>query len=601
MVDAKLVDQVELAPIVTASLQVRSLAVILDRVVKAAGEGKKPVVEIDLDLTSLRPVYRTTQAVKVAARAYDIEELADPTKLPMLPGYTDEAWEAFLEITGLPQRYPKLVWRGPTDGAGASASVRSTFHQAYWTTDWLQEDEPNSGLGAFVRAVEDRGGVVVFISGRWLPEQFEPSRIALRRAGVPEPNLLIGNPRHGDTVAAGQKPLSDAQIKALRQPEIREKYGTPVAVIDDRVANRQAVIDANDDPVLGVGIAIAGFSFDVATASAPARISSFEDFAMRGPDPRQSQFVSARYPDPIAGRPWRSDHQGLGRNGRGYVLPRAADPGLDGARLALGFALPFGDLVERSREGALDVDAFMEQCLSTIPQDERDTIDATLDEARRLASEKKAEPYPDSEVDRRHLRYTLAASWLHARDLEVVMGALGYSLPATGKHDLREDVPVADVKAYVAGERAAGAQYSAWFTNWVEGLKTGDQVNIDFFNPSLTVSIWRWRPDVAMNQDAMDAHRVSAHHEGDGKDRYDPLEAAVNELLHHREGIYGIRKEPVTSWDALAAQMERVSDVEQLAKSSVAIRLLRDALPLLRQLEREGRITPWGLVEGASF
>jgi hypothetical protein len=94
----------------------------------------------------------------------------------------------------------------------------------------------------------------------------------------------------------------------------------------------------------------------------------------------------------------------------------------------------------------------------------------------------------------------------------------------------------------------------------------------------------------------MDVHRVSSHHEGDCDERYDPIEAAVNNVFHQREGTLGIRKEPIQDLKTMLRSVERDTDAEELAKSSVGRRALRDAIDAATSLEAQGSITPWGLV-----
>ena len=77
-------------------------------------------------------------------------------------------------------------------------------------------------------------------------------------------------------------------------------------------------------------------------------------------------------------------------------------------------------------------------------------------------------------------------------------------------------------------------------------------------------------------------------------ERYDPVEAAVNNVLHQREGLYGIRKEPVVSWIRMAEVAERHTDAEDLARSSAGRQALEDAIEIGKKLERVGALTPWG-------
>jgi anthranilate phosphoribosyltransferase len=159
---------------------------------------------------------------------------------------------------------------GEKDGKDGD-SVYSAFHTAFWNTDYLRYDTLTPGLSKFIRRLQKAGAVVVFVSGRWKEEQIEPTRYVLKKEGLEDVPLLIGNPGH-DT----ENPISDSQIKALHQAEIKEKYGVPAVFIDDRKENRDAVCAANPEcTMLSVGCAISGFTFDEETTGVSLGISSF--------------------------------------------------------------------------------------------------------------------------------------------------------------------------------------------------------------------------------------------------------------------------------------------------------------------------------------
>lgn len=591
-------------PVPTHDDQSATLDAVLRVVAEVAAWRHTPVVEIDLDLTALCPRERTRQALAAAGDEYDIPEFAFPKSASaLLPGYTDEAWAAFLAASDLRAAYPDLPWERQTSGR----SVFATFHREYWRTERLIEDEPTPGLGEFVRRVEDRGGRVVFLSGRWRVDQIAPSRAALQRAGIAAPSLLIGNPWHAENVRDGEAVWSDAQVKKIRQAEIRERYGVPVAVFDDRRTNREAVAAANAEflataglpPVLGVAVTIPGFSHDQETIRAAHRISTFEGSATTGPDPRREPYLAARYPAPApaGGAPEGGLLTGLGRNGRGYVLPRR-NGGAYRQQPPSGYTPHFDDLARRP-PGSLTDEQFMATAEATIPAAEWGLLDAALNLAEAEAKVGLAAPFPDCPRDRADLRHALACSWLHSRDLDVVMAAVGYPLPATGVHDLTECVPAEDVIVAISRALDRGARYSEWFLRWVQRLDRRGAVNVDFLNPNLTVGTWRWRADADMPQDAMDAHRVSAHHDGDGNARYDPVEATVNNLLHARESVYGVQKSPVLGWAELAERTATQVGAEAVAKSGWGGPFIRDAIPVVRFLEDTGYVMPWGVV-GAS-
>lgn len=596
------VDDCELHESVSVACQLRTLAELARRVGEAVARGMRPVVEIDLDLCALRPVFRTKAALRQVGEEFSIPEFIAPDTLPLLPGYSDEAWLAFVQRLDLPARYPALRWIESGRASRSAGTPFARFHSLYWTTEWLREDEPTAGLGAFVNSVEASGGHVVFLSGRWLEAQVEPSLESLRRAGIARPRLLIGNPWHETLVAPGQATLSDAAVKAWRQATIVREMGTPIAVIDDRAANREAIVSSHSHPVASVAIAIPGFTADPVVLDAPLRLSTFEDFSRTIDSPPLRSRMSRRYPGLGQGWPGRGDYAGLGRNGLEYVLPRLAPTARPRPSLA-----PFEGLLEQHRERRaagqpLSERELLDAAERTIPESERATMRQTLLAARELAERNLAAPWPASTADQQSLWYSLVCAWLHSRDVEVMMDSIGYRVEAAGVHDLREWVDAREVRGLILAENVAAqerirrANYSDWIVNWARSLPEGP-VNVSFLNPSLLVDLCQWSPRQTKPQDAMDVHRLADHHEGDGGERFDPIEAGINNLLHQREGRDGVRKEPVVPWATLAEQASTESGAVELAKNSAARQALRDAIARAVELEQAGCLTPWSLCE----
>lgn len=258
---AQQVERRVLHPWVTAAQQSRVLGEVLRRVEVLNTRGKRGVVQIDLDLTALRPIERTRTALKTIAARFGVPALATATPLP---GYTDGAWETFLSTTGLDKRHPTVDWK----------ALYREFRAAYWYGDkpgasrdtgyvGLERDVPTAGLVDFVKRVRAAGGEVVFNSGRG--EQAEQGTLAaLKRAGLSNPILAIGSDPN----------LHGGEVKALRQKQL-DALGTTVAVIDDRLRNREALAPETKG-ALHVAIAVPGFTAEAPTATTTRRISTFE-------------------------------------------------------------------------------------------------------------------------------------------------------------------------------------------------------------------------------------------------------------------------------------------------------------------------------------
>ena len=428
-------DEPRLSSNVTPATQLRTLRTLLVHVRRAAESSLSPIVEIDLDLTALMPVYRTRQALVVAGRAVGIEMFTKPEVLDILPGYSDEAWMSFVRNLDLETICPNIQWTDSVGGPNKDTSGPfAIFHEAYWKEE-LIEDTPTPGLGSFVHRVREVGGEVVFVSGRWLQAQVAPTLVCLRRAGIPEPKLVIGNDRH-ETLVPPERALSDAQAKVLHQQRIRN-FGTPVAIVDDRASNRAAIIEHVGVGVLGVAISIPGFTHDPATDNEALRISTFETFdTVLGESPFHP-YVYERYRRLGAGLPWRGTYEGLGRNDRSYVLPRIYS---SAESLGPGLFYPFADLIRSYKSGTLDEGKLLELCTASIPSDELIKLEQCTCDAKHLAEQGLAAPFPEKEKTQTFAALPNSFMASLPRDVELLMTTLGYRLAATGVHDIDERV-----------------------------------------------------------------------------------------------------------------------------------------------------------------
>lgn len=271
--DGKVLTYDAVNKVILREVQTKTLNRIMEKIGECREKGEVPVVELDLDLTAFIPQKRTIEGLKHAGTVYGIAEFLDPA-FDLLPGYTREAWVNFISRHRLPEKYPDLRWLGEKDGNDGIGSVYSAFHTCFWETKLLHTDTLTKGLPEWVRILQTAGAAVVFVSGRWKEEQFEPTREVLRAGGIGDVPLLIGNPGHD-----GSNPVSDSEIKAMHQAEIRAKYGVPAVIIDDRMENRDAVIGANPGiEMLSVGCAVPGFTYDQETAGVEWKLSTFENF-----------------------------------------------------------------------------------------------------------------------------------------------------------------------------------------------------------------------------------------------------------------------------------------------------------------------------------
>ena len=251
--------------------QRKTLKKIEEKVKACRLNGGTPVIELDLDLTTFITKERTLEGLRYAGEKYGIEEFVTAS-FELLPGYTREAWSNFVCRYHLIERYPNLRWMGEKDGKDGD-SVYSAFHTQFWKTEFLHLDTLTPGLCEFIAKMKSLEAVVVFVSGRWKEEQTAPTLEVLKKGGLENIPLMIGNPRHD-----GENPISDSEVKAIHQAEIRQKYGIPTVVIDDRRTNRDAIINANPSAeMLSVGCAIPGFTYDLETTGIAWKISTFFD------------------------------------------------------------------------------------------------------------------------------------------------------------------------------------------------------------------------------------------------------------------------------------------------------------------------------------
>lgn len=277
--------------IVSEETQQSTLNRILSSCERLAALNKNPVIFVDLDLTALLPTTRTRHVLKEAGLEFGVPEFADPTLLSdkegrqITPGYTEEAWMCFVELTGLRMKHPEINWDAPEPGVPGGrlgGLLYAFFRKKYWEQD-LKTDEVIPGLAEFRRLLVERGGEMFFVSGR--PGTPEDSLTALASGGITDPVLLFGQRQTGLPVPRMNVRDRDADTKFFWTRDAELAGRTVAAVIDDRASNRDAVLAASSVPgTISVAIAAPGYSYapDAADQTLLDRISDFRLFAAPG-------------------------------------------------------------------------------------------------------------------------------------------------------------------------------------------------------------------------------------------------------------------------------------------------------------------------------
>jgi len=276
-------------------------------------------------------------------------------------------------------------------------------------------------------------------------------------------------------------------------------------------------------------------------------------------------------------------YEGTDKDGHAWRIPRHVNPDIDGTKLAEHHK-PIFDVSAAHDSVPLAVfDAIIE---AAVPPEVMHRIDRTIESGKFLASRGLADTPPVSEHD---WRRGMILSWSHARDLVVVHDALGHPRDVKG-HDVDEVVLAKHLQA-----RLAGATADQWYRDYVTSLDEGAWVNVGFFNPHISASLYKWGDDKGGVQNAMEAHRLAAHHQGSPEHPLHWVERAVNFVVHHipREHL-GIRHEPRGNWSDLE---HRLAEDPAIKDASIGKVIARDAAKLFELLELEGKIMPWQLLK----
>ncbi|MEV4756997.1 L-tyrosine/L-tryptophan isonitrile synthase family protein [Micromonospora sp. NPDC049559] len=235
---------------------------------RARPGARQPAVLLDLDFVTLDPRRRTLHAARRVGGprpgAPDgILELAHPELLSLLPTGDPPAWERFVEANGLRRAYPEV------DPEALRQDFCRAFHRPWSNLGW---DELTEGVVRFVRDVEDRGGAVLFNTGRrervraWTEE-------VLARGGLLRPRLLM-MPDDRDRPVAALKAVHLARAADL----------DVVAVFDDLAENRAALARALPGARL-VAVALPGYVPGDEPEDGTELISTFERSPRPAPAP----------------------------------------------------------------------------------------------------------------------------------------------------------------------------------------------------------------------------------------------------------------------------------------------------------------------------
>lgn len=277
-------------------------------------------------------------------------------------------------------------------------------------------------------------------------------------------------------------------------------------------------------------------------------------------------------------------YEGMDNHGVFHQIEKRVDPVVDGTKLVEDEPVLY-DLSTFPEK--MSVQEFDKQIIeASIPPEVKDQIDEVIAEANALASVGKADVV--AEQNQAAWKRGMYLSWIHSRDITLIMKALGYPKKLEGVHDLGETC-----KAKYLKQRISSAD--RWYIDLVTSLPDEQDVVIGFLNPSFSGSLFNWGLKKSGIQNAMDAHRLSDHHLGNPDAPLDLIEKSVNFLNHHipREHM-GIRHEVKGEW----RNIEEIMTVDHSTRDNPLLRIIsRDVAILYEMLELEGKITPWQLLD----
>lgn len=309
----------------TRTKQNATLDMLLDRIANVRARGRRAVLGLDLDLTTLLAPARSAEVLlELAPRTTELAAEfghlgANAARLEaavervwkgapgfILPGYTTTAIEGYGVYLAAALIAAENLALSDDDRDRLESWVNRTVHallrNGYWARDLLR-DLISPGVETFIAKLYAAGGEVAFLSNR--PRETRNASLTLCRQMVGAAELFAWFGPGGSAFDAASKVEAVTLIEsgtpaAIYLAEIvdgRLVYapsaasGSEGAVIigiaDDRAENRREVARAATQStafwqslglsgIAEVAVAAPGFSTEIEIVDAPARISSFE-------------------------------------------------------------------------------------------------------------------------------------------------------------------------------------------------------------------------------------------------------------------------------------------------------------------------------------